>query len=236
VKNPARRSFPHAAACLLAAAAALSASGCALRPPVLAPPPAGVDSVEGYGSASIRGGQAAVKGRFSFLFRKPGFGRIEAFDPFGRTLYEMLFVDDRAYLVLPSRKAYAEGAPAEVMERFLGFSLTPGDVISLLAGQWPQAGVSGQGQGTPWRLERDAEGRVVAGMKGDLTFTVAAFFGRTGVPRTVLFSRPETSGRMKVLSVRFNPAARPEAFALSSLSSFAARSWDEIEEMLRHED
>ena len=211
------------------------ADSCARPSPVLSPPPPGVDAVEGYGTASVSGG-AVVKGKFSFLFRQPGLGRVEALDPFGRTLYTMLFLGDKAYLVLASKKAYAEDRPEAVMNRFLGFSLTPDDIVRLLCGQWPPAASEPAEPGNGWILERDSGGRVVRGGRNGLSFTVAEFFRPAGVPQTVLFTRGDTAGRMKILSLRFNPAARPDAFDASFLRGFARKSWEEIEEIMSHED
>ncbi len=211
------------------------AASCVQPSPVLSPPPAGVDAVEGYGTAAVSGG-AAVKGKFSFLFRQPGLGRVEALDPFGRSLYTMLFLGDKAYLVLASKKAYAEDRPEAVMDRFLGFSLTPDDIVRLLCGQWPPAASEPAEPGNGWILERDSGGRVVRGERNRLSFTVTEFFRPAGVPRTVLFARDDTTGRMKILSLRFNPAARPDTFDASFLRGFARKSWEEIEEIMRHED
>ncbi|MGZ4886126.1 MAG: lipoprotein insertase outer membrane protein LolB [Candidatus Aminicenantales bacterium] len=207
-------------------------ASCAGRPPVLVPPRAGVEAVEGYGSASVQGGETAVKGKFAFLFRRPDLGRVEAFDPLGRTIYYMIFRGDEAYFVVPSKKAYAEEKPETLMARLLGFSLRPDEIIPLLSGQWT-AGEEQRG-GDPaggWTLSRDAEGRVVRGRGHDLSFEVKEFFPGAGVPRTVLFSRPGTSGRVKVLSARFNPAPRPEAFESSFLKTFTRKSWEDIQEM-----
>ncbi len=211
--------------------AAIMAS-CVGRPPVLVPPRTGVEAVEGYGSASVQGPGTVVKGKFAFLFRRPDLGRVEAFDPLGRTVYYMIFKGDEAYFVVPSKKAYAEEKPETVMARLLGFSLRPDEVIPLLSGQWT-AGDEQRG-GDPaadWTLGKDGEGRVVRGRRRDLSFEVKEFFPGAGVPRTVLFSRPGTSGRVKVLSARFNPVPRPEAFESSFLKTFARKSWEDIQEM-----
>jgi hypothetical protein len=196
------------------------------------PPRAGTEAVEGYGSASVQGAAAAAKGKFAFLFRRPDLGRVEAFDPFGRTVYYMIFGGGRAYFVVPSKRAYAEEAPETLMSRFMGFSLRPDEVIALLSGQWTAGDERGGADaGSAWILGKDASGRVVRGEKDGLSFEVSEFFPGDGVPRSVLFSRPGTSGRVKVLSARFNPAARPEAFGNDFLKTFARKSWEDIQEM-----
>jgi len=181
----------------------------------------------------VSGAEAAVKGKFAFLFRQPGLGRIEALDPLGRTMYVMLFFETRAYLVLPSRRAYAEEPPAVMMDRFLGFSLTPEDVIHLLSGRWPEGGVPARE--TSWVLDKEPDGRVVGGDRDGLVFRVVKFFGRTGVPREIGFSRPGTTGRMTVLTLRFNPPERRKPFDTVFLDRFTRKSWDEIAEELGHE-
>lgn len=202
------------------------AAACAGRPPALAPPPAALDAVEGYGSASVRGVDAVVKGKFSFVFRRPDLGRIAAIDPLGRTMYTVIVRDGRAVLVIPSEKAYVEDAPEAMMERFLGFALLPDDVIRLLGGRWSADGPAAAGA---WSLERDAEGRVVHGSRGETGFTVAQFFSGAGVPREVVFSRPGTLARVKVLSLRFNPPPRSGLFDVPDLSRYTRKTWDDLQ-------
>jgi hypothetical protein len=215
---------------------ALVLASCAKRPPALIPPATGVEAVAGFGSASFRGEEMEVKGRFAFLFRKPGWGRVEAFDPLGRTIYYMIFAGDDAYLVVPQKKVYAQDRPDAMVGRFLGFSLRPDEILEILGGEWTGGGAQGEsGPGSLWTLARDGSGRVVRGEKNGLVFEVPEFFPGAGVPRTILFSRPGTSGRMRVLSLRFNPPPRPEAFETSFLKTFARRSWEEIQEIARDE-
>ena len=192
------------------------------------PPAAGVEAVAGFASASVRGEAADIKGKFGFVFRKPGLGRVEALDPLGRTAYEMIFTAGTGYLVVPRRKVYAEERPEAMVERFLGFSLGPDEVLELLSGQW--SGREGEGA-EAWKLERDGQGRVVRGERDGVAFAVNEFFPGGGVPRTVVFSRPGTSGRVKVLSLEFNPETWPAAFETSFLKTFARKSLEEIQEI-----
>lgn len=208
----------------------MAAGACSRRPPVLVPPASGVEAVAGFGSASVRGEEADIKGKFSFHFRRPGLGRVEAFDPFGTMIYYMIFAGDEAYLVVPRKRAYAADRPEAMIGRALGFSLRPEEVIELLCGRWASRE---SGAAAPWALSRDGNGRVTRGKKDDLVFEVAEFFPGAGVPRTVLFSRPGTSGRLKVLSLEFNPPARPDAFRTDFLRTYARKTWAEIEEMAR---
>ena len=206
---------------------ALSLAACAGRPPVLVPPASGVDAVEGFGAASIAGAEASIKGKFAFLFRRPGLGRVEAVDPIGRTAFVIYFRAGRAWFVLPSKKAYAEDDAEIMMRRFLGISLRPDDTLSLLSGIWAEEGEEGG-----WSVTRDGQGRVAGGARGEFGFTVREFFRGGAVPREVAVSGAGTSGRVKVLKVAFNPAPREEAFDTGFLSRFAARTWDELLELI----
>lgn len=175
----------------------------------------------------MQGAETAVKGKFAFLFRRPGLGRVEAVDPIGRTVFVILFREDRAYFAMPGKKVYAEEGPETMMKRFLGLSLLPDEVLGLLGGTWTDAG-----QATGWRLERDEQGRVAGGERGGFAFTVREFFPGAGVPREIGLSGPGSTGRMKVLKLGFNPAPREGAFDASFLRAYALKTWDEIRELL----
>jgi len=220
--NPSPRRFGLPG--LVGLLAALSA--CAGRVPVLVPPPGGVEAVEGFGSASMRGEEAVVKGKFAFLFRLPGLGRVEAVDPIGRTAFLMIFREDRAYFVVPGKKVYAEEAPEAMMERFLGISLSPAEAIRLLSGTW-----AGGGAGSGWDVEQDERGRVARGGREGFAFTVREFFPGAGVPRDIGLSGPGASGRMKVIELGFNPPLREAAFDVSFLRGYALKTWAEILEL-----
>ena len=59
----------------LAAAALAFLPACISGPPMLAPPPAHVETLDGFGSLSLRGAGGSLRGRFSFflsLFRTKG--------------------------------------------------------------------------------------------------------------------------------------------------------------------
>lgn len=206
---------------------AVSLASCSVRPPVLVPPPSGVDAVEGYASASISGAEASVKGRFAFLFRRPGLGRVEAFDPLGRTVFLVYFRDGRAWFVLPGEKVYSEADADVTMDRFLGISVRPDETISLLSGIWPEAAAEGG-----WSVEKDAQERVKRGERNGFSFTVRSFFRGGGAPRELALAGDGTSGRLKVLRLAFNPVRREEAFDVAFLGRYVARTWEEILELI----
>jgi outer membrane biogenesis lipoprotein LolB len=212
-----------------AGAALLAAllTGCAGRIPILVPPPGGVEAVEGFASASITGAEASVKGRFAFLFRRPGLGRVEAVDPLGRTVFLVHFREGRAWFVVPSKKAYAEADAETMMERIIGVVIRPDEVLALLSGLWPEPGPEGG-----WTVSRDEQGRVAEGERDECGFTVRAFFRGGAAPRDVVLFGPGTTGRLKVLKLAFDPAARDAAFETGFLGRFTAKSWEEILELL----
>jgi hypothetical protein len=211
---------------VLLAALALAAA-CAAPPPRLVPP-ADVRAVEGYGSASVESLDAFVRGRFAFRFERPAAGRIEAFDPLGRTLYVLVFRGERAWFVVPSKRVYWENAAVEIMNRWLGFSLNPEDVVRLLSGRWDDA-AGGSGE---WQFIRDAQGRVTAGERGGLRFEVREFFPGAGAPRIIAFEDFAAAGRLRVLEARFNPPARDAGADLAFLETFSPVTWAELEALL----
>ena len=205
-------------------------AACVRRAPVLIPPSAGVEGVEGFGSASIAGVEAAVKGKFSFVFRRPDLGRVEAVDPIGRTVFLIVFRDGRAWFVLPGKKVYAEDAAAIMMERFLGVALEPDEAVGLLSGTWSAAGAADGPD--EWRVDLDPKGRISGGVRGDFVFTVREFFSGDGVPREIGLEGPGTSGRVKVLKLGFDPPRRPEIFDVAFLRAYALKTWEGILELL----
>jgi hypothetical protein len=212
----------------------LTLTACVHRPPQIVPPAGAVEAVEGFGSASIAGAEASLKGKFGFVFRRPGFGRIEAVDPVGRTAFIILFRGDRAWFVLPGRRVYAEDSAGIMMERFLGVALLPDQAVGLLSGTWPadrEAGAGWEG-GSSWSVGHDDAGRLARGVRGGFSFTVREFFPGDGVPREIRLEGPGTSGRVKVLKLGFNPLPREEVFDLAFLRAFSPKTWEEILELL----
>jgi outer membrane biogenesis lipoprotein LolB len=175
----------------------------------------------------MQGKDGAVKGKFGFLFRRPGLGRVEAVDPIGRTAFLMIFREDRAYFVVPGKKAYAEEGPEVLMKRFLGISLPPDELLRLLSGTWADAGAE-----SGWELEQDERGRVARGGRDGFAFTVREFFPGAGVPRDIGLSGPGTAGRLKVLKLGFNPPLREAAFDVSFLRGYVLKTWEEILDLL----
>ena len=207
-------------------------ASCAAPPPRLVPP-AEVRSVEGYGSAVVEGQEAAVRGRFAFRFASDGRGRVEAFDPLGRTVYFIDFEATQAWFVLPAKKVFWENEPGEMMSRFLGFTLRLEEVVRLLSGHWD--GTS-EGGSTPWTLAKDAQGRVVSGERVTLRFEVREFFAGGGVPRTVVLSDLASAARIKILDLRFNPSAAAPSPDRAYLKTFSPVTWTEVMRYLNRDE
>ncbi len=207
---------------------------CLSGPPVLSPPPARLDSLEGYGSLSVQGESGSAKTRFSFCFVLPGAGRVEALGVFGRTVAVLVFKEGDSWLVLPSRHAYWTGREEELLEKFLGFGLRASELASILCGRWTGPGAA-EGAGE-WKLDRDVRGNVLSGERDGFRFEVGEFFRGASVPRTVAFSRAGRAGRVRVLKIQFNKPPRGDLFGPSVLKGMAPKTWPEIEALLENED
>jgi outer membrane biogenesis lipoprotein LolB len=206
---------------------ALALFSCVPSRPAVAPPPAIVESVEGFASFRLTREGETAKSKLSFLLRLPGRGRIEVLDPLGRTA-SLLFLDDEvAYLVLPGRRAYWKSGREEVMSKLLGFSLGLEELTHLLTGRADR--LSG------WTLEKDSQGRVVRGRREDLRFEVRLFFEPSPVPRLLVLSRAEDRGSLRVLRMSFNQPLKEKAFYLFFLdeSGYRPADWTEVEKWLR---
>jgi hypothetical protein len=217
--------------------AALTA--CVRRAPVLIPPSSGVEAVEGFGSASIIGTEASAKGKFGFVFRKEGLGRIEAVDPIGRTAFVIIFRQGRAWFILPGRKVYAEDSAGVMMERFLGVALEPREAVQLLSGTWMEGATCVTLKDDVlfaddvWSFIDDDRGRIVEGSHDKFSFTVKSFFPGDAVPREIgLRSFLGTTDRVKVLRLGFNPPLRQEAFDVAFLRAYALKTWEGMLELL----
>lgn len=208
---------------------ACGAASCRTGSPRLAPPPSEILSIEGYGQASAQGARAALKGRFAFSFQASGRGRVEALDAIGRTSFILLFGEDQAFFILPSRKAYAVDTAAGIMDRFLGLPFLPGEVLRLMSGRWD----GNSDEAAAWILRRDEAGRVTAGDKADAAFIVREFFSQTGVPRIFDFFGPEVSGSIRLLDIRFNTGSAERAADTGFLTRFKPATWEDMDAWIR---
>jgi len=203
---------------------------CRNAPLIILPSP--MERMEGYASLSLSGSQGSAKSKFSFLLELPRQGQIEVFDLLGRTVYRLLIEGSEAYFILPSKKVYWQGGREEIIEKFLGFALSPEEIGSLLSGQWKRRGIE-EGK---WNIERDEKDRVVAASRNDLRFEIRQFFPQSPVARLVFFRHSLGRGRLKILNIKFNQPLKEAAFSLSFLQDFAPCTWEEIERMLGNEN
>ncbi len=229
--------MPNKRPLLLGAAllAALILPGC--RPPraVLGPVPSEIREIEGDASLKITRNGETSRTRFAFVLEMSRRGRVVVTDFLGGSAAEFVLVGDDGYLVLPTKKVYWKAGPAEIVEKLLGFPLTLDEMAGLICGRWP-AGAGGSGPFREWSFERDGDGRIRAGRKGGLEFTVGEFFPGSPVPRIVDFRDALGSGRLTVRGIEFNGPGAESAFHLDFLGAFSPKSWEEIAAILRHED
>lgn len=203
---------------------------CTIPQVKISPPPDQIKRVEGYASLKIESGQESARSKFSFLFHLPGRGRIDVSNFLGKTLYQIIVDKQTAFLLIPSKKAYWKGDEEQIVERILGFRLSLDELLCLMTGQWDEL------EERPWRLawilERDEEGKIRTGQRGELGFEVQEFFQDTSVVRQVAFEHPLNRGRLKILAINFNPPLKGGAFSRQFLKTYAQKTWEEIEEML----
>ena len=204
-------------------------SRCSTTPVLLTPVPPLINSMEGYASLSYEGTQGSARTKFAFLIVPPDKGRIDASDFLGRAIYQVVITENRAYFVLPSKKAYWQAEEEEIVFRFMGFRLTLEEIGLLLSGRWP-----GDTGGDPlfgWVLERDKQGRIVRGKRGDLRFSVEAFIENTDIPGFLFFSHPMNEGHLKIRNIGFNQPLNEKAFSTGFIQRYEEKTWEEIQKL-----
>ncbi len=181
--------------------------------------------MEGYASLRLTRDGATSRAKFAFAVVLPDRARLEVFDALGRSVSLFLVRGDEAYLVLPSEKAYWRGGRDEVIEKFLGFPVRPAEIMGLLAGRWTEEASSG------WAFVRDARGRTVSATRGALEVRILEVFPGSDLPRRWSFRQAGTSGTVGLLEAAFNRT--PPDFSLDFRRTFTAKTWPEIERLLR---
>ena len=219
--------------CLWILSALFWGLSCTIPQARLSPPPSQIKGIEGYASLKISGDQGSARSKFSFLFQLPHQGRIEVSNILGKTLYQIVIQEKEAFFLIPSKKIYWRGEEEQIIDRFLGFRLNLHELVSILSGRWKERGKKGSDYGQEeWLLEKDEEGRIRRGQRGDLDFEVIEFFKNTDVARRLAFHHPVSQGRITILQLRFNRPVKGDLFSLQFLKSFQPKTWKEIEEML----
>jgi hypothetical protein len=199
----------RAAAAAILAAVVIAAS---CRPSRLqfTPVPPEVDSIQGYGAVKIVRAGESGRTRFSFVLETGRRGKLEVLDALNRTAAEIFLAPKEAVLVLRGDKVYWRAAPEDVIERFIGVRLGLDDVTGLLRGRPPaEAGID---------------------------FEIRETFPGGSAPRRIEFTGITASGTITILALSFNIPAADSVFSLDFLAAFSARTWDEIERILRRED
>jgi len=191
-----------------------------------------IDGIEGFASLRLIGEAGEGRSRFSFLFFLAGQARIDASDFMGRTLFQILLNEGRGYFILPSRKAFWAGGEAEIIAKLLGIEMTLKEAMGMISGVWWRDIETIRN----WSLEKDENGRIVGGNRSDLSFWVEEFFPETESARTIGFKQAESSGRLKILDIGFNPIRREGAFSLEALDGYSLKPWEEIRVLMEHED
>jgi hypothetical protein len=232
-----RAFFLRCVSSLFFAAALASTLGQSCRPPQLRLGPGERPSgLEGYADLKISDGRTTSKTKFSFVIQLPDKGRIDVFDPLGRSLFTLISDGRNAYFVAVPKKAYWRGSQRDILEEFLGFDLTLEEMGGLLGGGWGPAPAANGEAFQGWAWTRDARGRIVAGEREGLRLEVKDFFAGGVQPHTFLFMCARNSGSIKVTEVRFNVPPRAASFRLWFLGDFRETTREEMERLIRDED
>jgi hypothetical protein len=155
----------------------------------------------------------------------------------GRAICQIIVDEEKAVFVLPSKRVYWQGEEEEIIDKFLGFRLSLDEVISILSGEWNEGrGAEEEKNLGSWSFEKDEEGRIVFGQRGELRFGIKEFFARTPFARLIGFEHPLNRGRLKILNLSFNQPLKQESFSFSFLEGYKRKSWEEIEKILGNEN
>ncbi len=220
-----RRLGLPALACLV-----LFLAGCRPSKILLSPVPKQIQSIEGHARIWLTNPEGS-RTKFSFLLSLPDHGSIEVSNFLGQSLYRILITPKGAYLVIPAKKVYWQGAESEIMDRILGFPLDLNELIGLISGQWSSY-LQEKLSASLWSFNRDAQGRIHKGHRGDLSFTVEEFIPDTPFPQSLRFEHPTNSGRLKILKMDLNRSFPQEVFDSDYIKNYTAKTWDEIQSLL----
>jgi hypothetical protein len=218
------------AATMLMGVAILWLISCHPGTPRFSPLPPQVISIEGYASLRLTRGGETAKSRLSFIFVLPDRGRIEVYDPLGRTVSILFLGVEEAFLVLPSKRVYWQTGREEALGKLLSFDLSPKEITDILSGKAEEM--------NGWDLERDGQGRIVRGRRDSLRFEVRQFYGQGVLPQLLALSHDGERGSLKIIRLNFNQPLKSAAFELSFLQdkTYKPSTWAEIEKWLRDEN
>ncbi len=179
---------------------------CVSGPPVLSPPPARIDAMDGYGSLSLRRESGSVKTRFSFRFILPDTARIEALDVFGRMLAVLIFKEGDSWLSPPFAARLLDGprggADGEVPGlRAQGRRAGPPPLRALDRARRVRESSTGTSGGTS-----------SAGSRTDSASRSASSSAEHPSPARSPSPGTGGSGRVRVLKIQFNRPPRGDLF------------------------
>ncbi|MBN1273694.1 MAG: hypothetical protein JXB26_15610 [Candidatus Aminicenantes bacterium] len=200
---------------------------------LLSPLPQSIESLEGYASIRISGNGVKNRAKFSFVFRFPREGKIQVKNVIGKTLFQILIKNQGSYFILPSKRVYWQGDQEDLIEKFLGFSLSMAEMAGLMTGNssvWQRGGIS-----AGWEIEKDASGKILSGERKNFRFQVKEYINGTSAVKELEFEHDRGEGCLKILQIRFNGTVRNEIFSEKFLVSFNRKTWPEIERLLNNE-
>ncbi|MBS3818291.1 hypothetical protein KGY73_02140 [bacterium] len=204
---------------------------CRHTPETVPSVPSQLEALEGYASLRTSGERGTARSKFSFAFKFPYKGKIGVTNFLGQTLYQIFITKGASYLVVPSKKVYWKGSSQEVIDKFLGFRLTLAEICFLLTGQkkgkerlWKK-----------WEIRRDEKGRIKGGHRGLFYFKVKEYFSQSYLIRVLTFHHSVNEGRIKVLTVNFNPTVKEKALFPPNLRNYEQKTWREIQRMIQNE-
>jgi len=209
---------------------------CRTSPTLVSSFPEQIETIQGFASLKIKGTKEFSRSKFSFLFSLPDKARIEVFDFLGRTIYQILIKENKAFLVVPSKKIYWQSTEEEIIDKFIGSKLSLYEAVSFLSGQWKylQKKERNMGKDT-WDITRNTEGRVIRGQKKGMSFQVNEYIDDTPLIQSLSFENRFQEGKLKILSIEFNDPVKEDLFSLSFVDNYQKKSWNEIKELVSHE-
>lgn len=204
---------------------------------LFSPVPSEIKSLEGYASLRVYAQEGTARTKFSFIFLPPDQGNIEATNFLGQTIYRITINSEGAYLIIPSKKVYWKGHEEEIIYTFLGFKLNMNEMISLLTGEWREFGLIQSKEHEPiWEFEKDQEGRIISGWRGDLHFEIREFVEDSHLARILEFDNGLTTGRVRLIKAAFNRPVKSETFSTGFLQNYKRKTWEEIQAIINNED
>ncbi|MCR4395190.1 MAG: outer membrane lipoprotein LolB [Candidatus Saccharicenans sp.] len=186
-------------------------------------PPERLDYLDGQASFSLQGPEGAARFRLRFYCRLEDQVRLELFDPLGRLQTIVWLNGERATLHLPEDRVFWEDESRVLTSEVFGRELPGRELTRIIAGRWSELAAD-----DGWQFRVDESGKVVSGKRDGLSFEIKETFAPGRVPKTVHFSSPDYSVRMRLLKVNFN-RPRPETIFRPSLPAGTRKlEWEEI--------